>query len=166
MWPRPASRYARRARHSRHSEALPVLLAALVLLLTACGPRPQTPAFIVPGPAGGDPVARVLTADPLGPSQNIRARPLLGGSQASASVIEIRDREQPHIHTRYDLTVLLARGHGTLWLDGVARPMVAGDGAFIPRGTPHWFVNQGTEPAVAVVVFAPPFAGPDQAPVP
>ena len=30
-----------------------------------------------------------------------------------------------------------------MWLDGVALPMQAGDGAFIPKGTPHWFVNDG-----------------------
>jgi len=71
--------------------------------------------------------------------------------------VQIRDREEPHIHTRYDLTVVLAKGHGTLWLDGVARPMQAGDGVFIPQGTPHWFVNDGDEPAVTVVTFAPPF---------
>jgi quercetin dioxygenase-like cupin family protein len=136
------------------------------LLLTACASHPPTPAFITPGAAGGDPVASALAADPLGPGENIRARPLLNGSAASVSVVEIRDREQPHVHTRHDLTVLLRRGDGTLWLDGVARPMRAGDGAFIPRGTPHWFVNEGEDPAVAVVVFAPPFAGPDQVPVP
>ena len=140
-------------------------LAGLVLL-TACASSRPAVTFITPGAAGGDPVARVLAESPLAAKENIRARPLATGTQASASVISIRDREQPHVHTRYDLTVLLARGRGTLWLDGVARPMQAGDGAFVPKGTPHWFVNEGDEPAVAVVVFAPPFAGPDQAPVP
>ena len=144
-----------------------------LLLLTACAPRQPdcpplqpTPVFIAPGAADSDLVAHVLAETPLGANEAIAAHPLLAGTEASASLVSIRDREQPHVHTRYDLTVLLARGHGTLWLDGVPRPMQAGDGAFVPKGTPHWFVNEGTEPAVAVVVFAPRFEGPDQAPVP
>ena len=111
-------------------------------------------------------IAGALAAAPLAPEQNLRMQPMLHGEQASTAVVQIRDREQPHVHTRYDLTVLLAQGHGTLWLAGVARPMRAGDGAFIPRGTPHWFINESDEPAVAVVVYAPPFSGPDQQPVP
>lgn len=144
----------------------PLSLLLVGLVLTGCTTRPTAPAFITPGAADSDPVAAALGAAPLGASENIRARPLLTGAAASAAVVEIRDREQPHVHTRYDLAVLLQRGHGTLWLAGVARPMRAGDGAFIPRGTPHWFVNHGDEPAVAVVVFAPAFTGPDQAAVP
>ena len=142
------------------------LAVASSLFAIACASRPPAPAFLVPGAAGSDAVAQALAAAPLGPAENIRAQPLLRGEQASASVVQVRDREQPHVHTRYDITVLLAKGNGTLWLDGVARPMRAGDGVFIPKGTPHWFVNEGDEPAVAVVVFAPPFSGPDQAPVP
>jgi quercetin dioxygenase-like cupin family protein len=142
------------------------VVVATSLFAIACAARPPAPAFQLPDAAGRDVVARALAAAPLGPTENIRAQPLLAGDQASASVVQVRDREQPHVHTRYDITVLLAKGHGTLWLAGVAQPMRAGDGAFIPKGTPHWFVNEGDEPAVAVVVFAPPFSGPDQAPVP
>jgi quercetin dioxygenase-like cupin family protein len=40
--------------------------------------------------------------------------------------------------------------------------MRAGDVAFVPRGTPHHFVNQGRKPAAALVSFSPPFDGPDQ----
>jgi quercetin dioxygenase-like cupin family protein len=140
--------------------------ATTALLGAACAPRQPPPTFLLPGPDGAAAVARALTAAPLAPAENIRAEPLLSGAHASAAVVQVRDREQPHVHTRYDITVLLAQGQGTLWLDGVARPMRAGDGVFIPRGTPHWFVNDGADPAVAVVVFAPPFSGPDQAPVP
>lgn len=144
--------------------ARPLLL--VVPLLLACAAQPPPPTFIVPGAASDAVVARALAAAPLAPGQGVRVQEMLTGEHVSVSVAQIRDREQPHIHTRYDLAVSLARGHGTLWLDGVAHPMRAGDAAFIPRGTPHWFVNEGDEPAVSVVVFAPPFSGPDQAPVP
>src|SRR5512139_1257419 len=116
---------------------------ATSLVAIACASRPPAPAFLVPGAAGSAAVAQALAAAPLGPTENIRAQPLITGEEASASVVQVRDRERPHVHTRYDITVLLAKGHGTLWLDGIARPMRAGDGVFIPKGTPHWFVNEG-----------------------
>lgn len=140
------------------------LLFAASLLGLGCAAH--APAFIVPGDAGGDVVASALAAAPLPADQNLLARPILEGREASVSVVQIRDREQPHVHARYDLTVLLARGRGTLWLAGIGRPMRPGDATFIPRGTPHFFVNEGDEPAVSVVVYAPPFSGPDLAPVP
>jgi mannose-6-phosphate isomerase-like protein (cupin superfamily) len=135
------------------------------LLVAACTAHPPAPKFVAPG-AGGEFVASAVAAAPLAADQNVSIRPMVEGAQTSTAVAQIRDREQLHIHTRYDLTWYLARGHGTLWLAGVAYPMHAGDAAFIPRGVPHGFINEGDEPAVTVVVFAPPFSGPDQAPVP
>jgi quercetin dioxygenase-like cupin family protein len=122
--------------------------------------------------------AQVLTADPpraravaslappLAAGENIRPTELRRGPNSSVSLVQVRDREQPHVHTRYDLTVMVADGEGTLWLNGTPLPMVAGDVAFIPRGTPHYFVNDGAQPASAIVVFAPAFEGPDQQPIP
>jgi quercetin dioxygenase-like cupin family protein len=138
---------------------------ALPLLVAACAAHPPAPKFVAPG-AGSEFVAGALGAAPLAADQQVRIQPMVEGAQTSTAVVQIRDREQPHIHTRYDLTWYLARGHGTLWLAGVAHQMHAGDAAFIPRGVPHGFINEGDEPAVTVVVFAPPFSGPDQAPVP
>jgi mannose-6-phosphate isomerase-like protein (cupin superfamily) len=40
-----------------------------------------------------------------------------------------------------------------------------GDVLFIPKAVPHAFKNQGTTPAVAIVVFTPAFDGKDTAPV-
>jgi quercetin dioxygenase-like cupin family protein len=103
---------------------------------------------------------------PLPEHLNIRATELQRSDTSSVSLIEVRDREQPHVHTRYDLTVVVASGEGTLWLNGAPIAMREGDAAFIPKGTPHYFVNEGSEPAAAVVVFSPPFTGPDQQPAP
>ena len=44
---------------------------------------------------------------------------------------------------------------------GESRPLAPGDVVAIPRGTIHWFVNQGPEPAVAVACFTPPYDGHD-----
>jgi mannose-6-phosphate isomerase-like protein (cupin superfamily) len=43
--------------------------------------------------------------------------------------------------------------------------LTAGDVFFIPRNTPHYFVNTSPEPAAAFVVFSPPFDGKDTVPV-
>lgn len=166
-WPGPGARDSSAgARYTSPPMRPRRLLLVAPLLGLGCAARASAPAFIVPGAGGSDVVAGALAAAPLPPDQNLRAQAILEGREASVSVVQIRDREQPHVHIRYDLTVLLARGRGTLWLDGVGRPMRPGDATFIPAGTPHFFVNEGDEPAVAVVVYAPPFSGPDLAPVP
>jgi quercetin dioxygenase-like cupin family protein len=140
------------------------LLIAMLVLASGCAERPAR-VFLDPhfGRLSYD---SLLAATPLAPGENIRARELDRGANSSVSLVQIRDREQPHIHTRYDLSVTLAKGSGTLWLDGIALPMHAGDATFIPKGTPHYFVNDGSEPAAALVVFAPAFSEPDQQPVP
>ena len=87
-------------------------------------------------------------------------------ASASTHLIQIRDREQPHVHAVHDLTVSLLRGSGTVYLHGVPYKMSAGDVLFIPRSTPHYFVNGDSEPTAAFVTFAPPYDGKDQVPVP
>jgi quercetin dioxygenase-like cupin family protein len=135
------------------------LLAVLSISAASCAARTST--FYLPDGRGVD--ALISTPPPAG--QNITVTEIQRGENSSVSVVQVRDREQPHVHTRYDLTVVVARGTGTLWLNGTALPMQKGDAAFIPKGTPHYFVNDGSEPAAAIVVFSPPFSGPDQQPV-
>jgi len=140
------------------------ILLAVVLSVVACAPHPS---FTLPNDQGRVRDATAgLWKHPLPEDQNIRTIELQRSVNSSVSLVEVRDREAPHIHTRYDLTVVVSRGQGTLWLNGESRPMRAGDAAFIPKRTPHYFVNEGSEPAVAVVVFSPAFTDPDQQPVP
>jgi quercetin dioxygenase-like cupin family protein len=137
------------------------LLAGLLAsgVLTGCARSPRS---LLASPPRAATVEELLAAHPLPPGENIRAAELARGESASLHLVRIRDREKPHVHTRYDLTVTLLGGEGTLWLDGKALPMRAGDVAFVPRGTPHYFVNEGCKPAAALVSFSPPFDGPDQ----
>ena len=76
-------------------------------------------------------VGEILAANPLAADQNVRVVEVVHGEQSSVSLVQIRDREQPHLHTRYDLTVMLIEGHGVLWLDNVPQPMRAGDISFV-----------------------------------
>ena len=147
------------------SPAMRAACAIALFALAGCSGRPER-ALLVPGPPRAVPYAELIAQTPLAPGENIHVRELERGDSSSLSLVQIRDREQPHVHTRYDLTVTLAEGWGTLWLDGTSLPMHPGSTVFIPKGTPHYFVNQGSAPAAALVMFAPPFSGPDQAPVP
>ena len=139
------------------------LAAVFALLLASCAGR-SAPQLLTPDPPNA--VQATDLAWPLAADENVRAREVRSGASSSISIVQIRDREQPHVHGRYDLTVTLVHGSGTLWLDGTPLPMHLGDMAFIPKGTPHYFVNDGPAPAAALVVFAPPFSGPDQQPIP
>lgn len=140
------------------------LVIAALVFASGCAAQP---ARVFLGPhLGRLSYDALLAVTPLAAGENIRARELEHGPNSSVSLVQIRDRESPHIHTRYDLAVTLAKGSGTLWLNGSALPMHEGDTAFIPKGTPHSFINEGSEPAAALVVFAPAFTEPDQQPAP
>jgi quercetin dioxygenase-like cupin family protein len=138
-----------------------VVVASLMLAAAACTTR--RPSFYLPDGTSADALAS-KAPPPL--RENVTVAELQRGENSSVSAVWVRDREQPHVHARYDLTVVVASGEGTLWLNGRPITMRVGDGVFIPKGTPHYFVNAGSAPAVAVVVFSPPFSGPDQQAVP
>jgi quercetin dioxygenase-like cupin family protein len=141
-----------------------IVVAALVGPV-ACSSRPE-PRLLSAAVPQVSSVPELTAIVPLAPGENIRAVQLRRGENSSVAVVQVRRREEPHVHTRYDLTITLLQGAGTLWLSGTALPMRAGDVAFIPKGTPHYFVNGGEAPAVGLVTYAPAFSGPDQAPAP
>jgi quercetin dioxygenase-like cupin family protein len=136
--------------------SIPAILCAL--LLSGCA---ATPRLLLPDPPRAESVASRIEAAPLPPAENVRPEEIARGESMSLHLIQIRDREQPHVHTRYDLTVIVVEGKGSLWLEDEKLAMRAGDVAFIPRGTRHFFVNEGRAPAAAAVAFSPPFDGPD-----
>lgn len=145
-------------RRRRAVQPLSVVLFAAV----ACAGCARSPRALLPSPPRSAAVAELLAAARLPAGENIRVTEIGRGASASLHLIQIRDRETPHLHARYDLTVTLASGRGTLWLNGRPLRMRAGDVAFVARRTPHHFVNQGSSPAAAIVSFSPPFDGPDQ----
>jgi len=136
------------------------VLIVATLLCGCAGER----VVVLPEPPRGVALEVLLRAHPLPEDRDILPVEIARGAAASVSLIQIRDREVPHLHTRYDLTVLLVRGHGVLWLAGTPVAMRSGDVAFVPRGTPHHFINADDARAVALVSFAPAFDGPDTQP--
>jgi quercetin dioxygenase-like cupin family protein len=142
------------------------LIVICSLGLLGCTTR-ATPHVFVPNPyvAGGTGLEAILAAHPLPPGQNISAVALGRTESCSYHLVQIRDREQPHAHAAHDLAVTVLRGTGRLYIRGEPHLMQAGDVAVVPRETPHYFVNTDAEPAVAFVVFTPPYDGKDQVPV-
>jgi mannose-6-phosphate isomerase-like protein (cupin superfamily) len=152
---------------ARNSSALFRSRLGIAILVASGAGCVTAPAPVLISPAAGHrEVGTLLAQNTLAAGQNIRAVEVERGPSSSLHLIQIRDREVPHVHTRYDLTIVLVRGRGALFLDGRAVDMRSGDTAYVARGTPHYFVNGGHEPAAALVSFAPAFSGPDQEPRP
>jgi quercetin dioxygenase-like cupin family protein len=138
------------------------IMALAVAGAFGCGPR-RLPAVSV-GAEGVD-LEAVLRAHALGPTDNIRAVEVGRTPGASVHVVQVRRGETPHRHANHDLVVTVLRGHGHLTVGASSRDMWAGDVAAIPRGTTHWYVNDGDAPSVAVAVFVPPLDAPDTIPI-
>ena len=109
-------------------------------------------------------IEKVLAENPLGAGENIKITTLGQGQGVSHHVVQIRDRENPHLHKLHDGTVVMVKGHGYLMIENRRIDLSVGDIVYIPRGAVHYFVNTASEPTVAFVVFSPPFDGKDTLP--
>ncbi|HYY23993.1 MAG TPA: cupin domain-containing protein [Candidatus Udaeobacter sp.] len=109
--------------------------------------------------------AKVAADNPLGPNENIKMTTVGQGQGVSHHIVQIRDRESPHMHRAHDGTVVMISGRGFLMMGDKRIDLSAGDIVYIPRGAAHFYVNTGIEPTIAFVVFSPPFDGKDNVPV-
>jgi quercetin dioxygenase-like cupin family protein len=135
------------------------LALAIAFAAGACAQR--EPRLEIGALANG--VAPFLEAHRRGPEQEIRVDEVARTGNATYHVVQVRGhgREHPHRHATHDLTVLVLRGRGTLHLDDTARTLAPGDVALVPHGAAHWFANESTADAVALVIFSPPLDAPD-----
>jgi mannose-6-phosphate isomerase-like protein (cupin superfamily) len=108
---------------------------------------------------------RILAENPLAATENIKVTTLGQAQQVSHHIVQVRDRELPHIHKEHDVTVVMLRGQGYLMLDRRRIDLAPADVLFIPRSLVHYFVNTFHEPTVAFVVYSPPFDGKDTIPL-
>ena len=151
------------ATRSRRSSGY-VLAGFVFSFFFACAPAPRI--FLQYGTEFKQAeIEKVLAENPLGASENIKITTLGQGQGVSHHVVQIRDREKPHMHRIHDGTVVLVKGRGYLMMDNRRIDLSAGDIVYIPRGARHYFVNTDGEPAVAFVVFSPPFDGKDTVPI-
>ena len=141
-----------------------LLLLPILLALISCSPAHEFYLRYGNQLTESD-LARVLKENPLRPEENIKVTTLGQGSTVSHHLVQIRDREVPHVHKNHDLTVVVMRGRGPIVIAQEQRFLGVGDVVFIPRDTVHYFINVSPDPAVALVVFSPPFDGKDTVPV-
>jgi len=135
---------------------------SLLLAVLVAGCAARTPRVVV-GPLADGLDAYLAAHVPEGDA-NIRVDAVVRTETASYHVVQVRDRESPHRHAAHDLTVVVLRGRGTLVLGRARVALAAGDAVLIPRGTVHWFRNDGRGRAVALAIFAPPLDAPDIVP--
>jgi len=146
-----------------------VFCSVIFILLTILAAGCQSPSKRIYTITDGDLYAKtwidIVRENPISNDENIKTIPLFKDKNTSHHIVQINDREEPHIHANHDLTLIIKQGEGTLNLRDKALPMSAGDVAFISRGTVHWFVNSRKGcPTVAYVVFSPAFDGKDRRP--
>lgn len=140
------------------------LLSFLFLSLIACAPSPRFYLQYGNQFTQSD-LDKILAENPLPVTENIKVATLGQAKEVSHHIVQIRDREVPHIHRDRDATVVVLKGQGYLMLDRRRIDLTVGDVLFIPRGVVHYFVNTFGEPSVALAVFSPPFDGRDTIPV-
>ena len=111
-------------------------------------------------------VEKIVAENPLGANDNIKVTTVGQGESVSHHVVQVRDREAPHMHKTHDGTVIMMRGRGYLMMENRRMDLSVGDVVYIPRGVVHYYVNSASEPTVAFVIFSPPFDGKDTIPAP
>ena len=108
------------------------------------------------------PVATLVERGRLDPGQDVRVEELGRDQDTSHHLVTLRDREPLHRHDRHALVVILLEGHGTMHLAGEERAVAEGSVLHVPRGAVHAFINRSEQPAVAYIVYAPPYDGSDR----
>ncbi len=141
-----------------------IVAIAFTWLAAACAPVPR---FYLQ--YGNDfkqsDLEKMLAENPLPPGENIKVITLGQGPAASHHVVQIRDRETPHVHKTHDATVMMLKGQGYLMIEKRRIDLTVGDVVYIPRGAAHYFTNTAREPTVAFAIYSPPFDGKDMVPV-
>ncbi len=105
------------------------------------------------------------TRPTLGPGETFRAVEIARDATSSHHVVAIREGETPHRHDHHDLLVHLLQGHGVMLLGEGSRRVGQGSIFWVPRGTPHAFRNAAPDPAVAYIVYFPPYDSKDRVPL-
>lgn len=98
---------------------------------------------------------KVLADNPLPAGENIKAVTLFENERTKHVLVQVREREPPHIHADSDITVWLLRGRGAIHIAGKTYPVRTGDVIHVPRDAVHYYVNHGPETGAALVVYSP-----------
>ncbi len=138
------------------------IVGALIFLAGCATTGPQWVTFPDGDSGKGTTLEAWQKKHPLAANQEIRLDEVSRGDSSSAHIVQVRKEEPLHIHQNHDLLVVILKGRGILTLEKRRLEVKPGAILSIPRGIPHSFVNQGSDPAVAFAVFMPAFDGKDR----
>jgi len=71
-------------------------------------------------------------------------------ADASFQLLDAEAAERPHVHDTHDLTVVVLKGSGTLFVDDRQHSLAAGDVVHIGRGRKHHFHPHGSVTGLAI----------------
>lgn len=104
-----------------------------------------------------------LLKSPVFAAPDIEITELSRTDTQSTHRVRVYAQEKPHFHATHDSSVVVEKGGGVLYMNGIAYHLKPGDHIQIPREVPHYFVHQSSEPYTeALVVFTPAFDGKDR----
>jgi mannose-6-phosphate isomerase-like protein (cupin superfamily) len=136
------------------------MVVPLALVAVACG-RPPSLVWEGAGAARQASMAD-LTAGLPAASPGVRRGPWGDATDESLFLMDSAAAEEPHVHQRHDVTVVLLSGRGALVVEGRRHDMRAGDVAHIGRGKVHAFAPSGR--ASALAIFTPRLEASDSVP--
>lgn len=142
-------------------------LAGVMAAAAAAGSSPAEPAA-VDVLLGNTRTTRALAplaasaSGSLAADEPARVRELGRDTDTSHHLVTLRNREPLHRHDRHAITVLVLEGDGAMHIDGEERPVGKGSLIYVPRGAVHAFINHSEQPAVAYVLYSPPYDGTDR----
>ena len=144
------------------------ILALLLWALAGCAAAASQASWITfPDENRGQGISleEWLGRHPMKAGEQVSIQEISRGETSSTHIVQVRKEEPLHIHETHDALMVLLKGNGTLTLGTRALDLKPGAIVTIPRSVPHSFVNKSSEPAVAYVVFTPPFDGKDRVPI-
>ncbi len=110
------------------------------------------------GPEGSEDIAGLISA--RSEVKGIEALKLWETPSMTQLLVFIGSSEEPHYHAEHDLTFVVLRGEGELYIDGRTETLKEGDSAFIPRGKVHFYRSvRGV--SVLLATFSPAYSGKD-----
>jgi mannose-6-phosphate isomerase-like protein (cupin superfamily) len=133
-----------------------VTSAPVILTIGACAPDQPEPRLI-----------DLTGATPVSWTAQDRARPIVvrtirQSQHASFQWILINAAEDPHVHDRTDMTVVIVTGKVRMHLGDSHQMAGPGDVIDVPMGTSHWVQNLHSEGSTAFSVFSPAYDGKDR----
>ncbi len=139
-------------------------IAVATVLLCACTRRPA-PTLVWEGTSG----PRVESASAVAgrltdAAPGVRRGGWGDAEDATMQLLETDRPEDPHVHERHDLTVVLLEGRGTVIVEGRRHPMRAGDVVHVGRGAVHALQPEGK--VIGLAIFTPRLERADYRPRP